>query len=121
MNSSDRLVRRALRRRERAQSSAHRFLHELGDPCLFGGGQLLQREGGRPHRAFVEVRRVAEAERRVPRVEFLRAREVANDLPSPAWLELGPHNARTAGHEAILDRRRARGRVCAACGAGVRE
>ncbi len=30
------------------QSSAHRFLHERRDPCLFGGGQLLQREGGRP-------------------------------------------------------------------------
>jgi hypothetical protein len=39
-----------------AQSSAHRFLHELADPCLFGGGQLLQREGGRPHVALVEVR-----------------------------------------------------------------
>jgi hypothetical protein len=33
--------------------SAHRFLHERADPCLFGGGQLLQREGGRPHGAFV--------------------------------------------------------------------
>ena len=29
-----------------AQSSAHRFLHERADPCLAGGGQLLQREGG---------------------------------------------------------------------------
>jgi hypothetical protein len=42
---------------------AHRFLHERADPCLFGGGQLLQREGGRPHSAFVEVRLVAEAGR----------------------------------------------------------
>src|SRR5439155_1805345 len=50
-----------------AQSSAHRFLHERADPCLFGGGQLLQREGDWPHGAFVEVRLVAEAERRVPR------------------------------------------------------
>ncbi len=45
----------------RAQSSAHRFLHERADPCLFGGSQLLQREGDRPQGAFVEVRRVAEA------------------------------------------------------------
>ncbi len=64
----------------RAEDSAHRFLHERADPCLFGGGQLLQREGGRPHGAFVEVRRVAEAERRVPRVELLRALEEADDL-----------------------------------------
>ena len=38
------------------QSSAHRFLYERADPCLFGGSQLLQRESGRPHGAFVEVR-----------------------------------------------------------------
>jgi hypothetical protein len=37
------------------RSSAHRFLHERADPCLFGGGQLFQREGSRPHGAFVEV------------------------------------------------------------------
>ena len=43
------------------RSSAHRFLHERADPCLFGGGQLLQREGGRPHGAFIEVRLVHEA------------------------------------------------------------
>src|SRR5207247_9848848 len=63
-----------------AQSSAHRFLHKRADPCLFGGGQLLQREGDRPQGAFVEVRRVAEAEGRVPRVELLRALEEADDL-----------------------------------------
>src|SRR5712664_3807092 len=39
----------------RARSLAHCFLHEGGDPCLFGGSQLLQREGVRPHSAFVEV------------------------------------------------------------------
>src|SRR5471030_1346545 len=61
-------------------SSAHRFLHERADPCLFGGGQLLQGEGGRPHVAFVEVRLVAEAERSVPRLELLRALEEADDL-----------------------------------------
>src|SRR5438034_9121279 len=61
-------------------SSAHRFLHERADPCLFGGGQLLQREGGRPHGAFVEVRLVAEAERRVPRFELLRTLEEADDI-----------------------------------------
>ena len=33
--------------------SAHR-LHERADPRLLGGSQLLQREGGRPHGAFVE-------------------------------------------------------------------
>src|SRR3972149_954685 len=60
--------------------SAHRFLHERADPCLFGGSQLLQREGDRPQGAFVEVRRVAEAERRVPRVELLRALKEADDL-----------------------------------------
>src|SRR5438093_13637864 len=57
----------------RAQSSAHRFLHEGADPCLFGGSQLLQREGDRPNGAFVEVRLVAEAERRIPRLELLFA------------------------------------------------
>src|SRR6202171_5031953 len=66
-----------------AQTSAHRFLHERADPCLFGGGQLSEREGARPHGAFVEVRRVAEAERRVPRVELLRALEEADDLAVP--------------------------------------
>src|SRR6266536_3878957 len=60
--------------------SAHRFLHERADPCLVGGGQLRQSEGGRPYGAFVEVRLVAEAERRVPRVELLRALEEADDL-----------------------------------------
>ena len=57
-------------------SSAHGFLHERADPCLFGRGQLLQREGGRPHGAFVEVRLVQEAERRVPRFELVRAEEI---------------------------------------------
>src|SRR5207253_2685396 len=71
----------ALRRAQwRDQSSAHRSLHERADLCLFGGGQLLQREGGGPHGAFVEVRLVAEAERRVPRFELLRALEEADDL-----------------------------------------
>src|SRR6516164_1476108 len=27
------------------QVSAHRFLHERADPCLFGGSQLHEREG----------------------------------------------------------------------------
>src|SRR5918994_2576632 len=60
--------------------SAHRLPDERGDPCLFGGSQLRQREGGRPHRTFVQVRRVVEAERRVPRFELLRALEEADDL-----------------------------------------
>src|SRR5216683_8326964 len=60
--------------------SAHRFLHELADPCLFSGSQLLQREGDRPQGAFVEVRAVVEAERRVPRLELVRGLEEADDL-----------------------------------------
>src|SRR3989449_37949 len=63
-----------------AQSSADRSLHERADPCLLGGSQLLQREGDGPHGTFVEVRLVAEAERRVPGVELLRALEEADDL-----------------------------------------
>src|SRR2546426_11314434 len=63
-----------------ATSSAHRFLHERANPCLIGGGQLLQREGDRPHGAFVEVRLVAEAEGRVPRLELVRALEEADDI-----------------------------------------
>src|SRR5206468_2015155 len=59
---------------------AHCFLNERADPCLFGGGQLLQGEGDWPQGAFVEVRRVAETERRIPRFELLRALEEANDL-----------------------------------------
>jgi len=55
--------------------SAHRFLHELADPCLVGGSQLRQREGDRPQGAFVEVRAVVEAERRVPRLELVRGLE----------------------------------------------
>jgi hypothetical protein len=39
----------------RAQSSAHRLLHERDDLFFFGAGQLFEREGGRPHVAFVEV------------------------------------------------------------------
>src|SRR3989442_3376593 len=64
----------------RDQSSASRFLHERVDPCLFGGSQVLQREGDGPHGTFVEVRLVAEAERRVPRLEFVRALEEADDI-----------------------------------------
>lgn len=60
--------------------SAHRFLHELADPCLFSGSQLLQREGDWPQGAFVEVRAVVEAERRVPRLELVRGLEEADDL-----------------------------------------
>src|SRR5919108_5985008 len=63
-----------------ALGSAHRFLHERADPCLVSGSQLLQCERGRPHGAFVEVRRVIEAERRVPRLELVRALEEADDL-----------------------------------------
>src|SRR5438309_2904489 len=64
----------------KASSSAHRFFHERAEPCFGGGGQLLQGEGDRPHGAFVEVRLVAEAERRVPRLELVRALEEADDM-----------------------------------------
>src|SRR5690349_21033393 len=65
---------------DRIALSAHRFLHERADPCLVGGGQPRQSEGGRPHAAFVEMRLVAEAERRVPGLELLRALVEADDL-----------------------------------------
>src|SRR6266516_390510 len=63
-----------------ARSLAHRFLHERDDPCLYGGSQSLQRIGGWPHVALVEVRLVAEAERRVPRLELRCCLEEADDL-----------------------------------------
>src|SRR5437899_9489743 len=66
----------------RDQSSAYRFLHERADPSRFGGSQLLQREGDRPHGTFVEVRLVAEAERGVPGVELLRALERSEEHTS---------------------------------------
>src|SRR6267378_230672 len=93
------------RRTGQAKSSAHCFLHERADPCLFGGGQLRQREGDRPHGASVEVRLVAEAERRVPRVELLRALEEADDL---AVLGIRGHpvpESRREGWRAGLDDR----------------
>src|SRR4051812_27014956 len=60
--------------------SVCRSLHERADPRLFSSSQLLQREGDRPHGAFVKVCRVVEAERRVSRVELLRGLEEADDL-----------------------------------------
>src|SRR6266487_2013973 len=67
------LDRAEIRVRRPDQSSARRLLHKRADLCLFGVGQLLQGEGGWPHGAFVEVRCFLEAERRIPRVELLRA------------------------------------------------
>src|SRR6266702_698215 len=61
---------RVVRLPGRTSASAHRFLHERADPCFFGGGQLLQREGDRPHGAFVEVRLYARPLRRVVRCCF---------------------------------------------------
>src|SRR5918995_5645134 len=94
--------------------SARRPLHERADPCLCGGGQLLERKRGRPHGAFVEVRLVAEAERSVPRVELLGALEEADDLavlgirghPVPglrreAWRALLDDLVEPLGHGAI--------------------
>src|SRR5437879_6708709 len=93
---------------------ARRFLHESGDPCLLGGSQPLQCEGGRPHVALVEVRLVAEAERRVPRLELLRCLEEADDLivlgirrhPVPesrreSWRAFSDNSMKPLGHGAI--------------------
>src|SRR5207247_10936317 len=90
---------REYRRRSRlgARSLAYRFLHERGDPRLFRGSQPLQRETGRPHEAFVEVRLVAEAERRVPRLELRRCLEEADDL---IVLGIGGHSVPESRREA---------------------
>ena len=40
---------------QKGSASTSRFLHERADLFLFGGGQPLQREGRRPHGAFVEA------------------------------------------------------------------
>ncbi len=56
------------------------MLYERGNPGLFSAGQLLEREGNRPHSAFVEARRVVVAQRRVPGVELLWALEDADIL-----------------------------------------
>src|SRR5205807_6158197 len=61
-------------------SSARRLLHERANLRLIGCGQLLQREGDRPHGAFVELRTVVEAEHRVPLLELPRVAEEADDL-----------------------------------------
>src|SRR5881296_2345836 len=101
----------------RSQSSADGSLHKCADPCLFGGSQLLEREGDRPKGAFVEVRRVAEAEGRIPRFELLRALEEADDLaalgirghPVPGFRREGwragfDNRMEPLGHGAILFR-----------------
>src|SRR5215210_7259339 len=94
--------------------SAHRLLHQVGDLLLFGGGQLLQRERRRPYPTLVEVGLVAEAERRVPRLELLRVLEEAKDLvalgvgghavPGPrseVWLRGRDDRVDTLRHRAI--------------------
>src|SRR6266540_1111045 len=88
-----------------AATSAHRLLHERADPCLVGGGQLIQRESDRPHGAFVEVRLVAEAERRVPRLELLRRLEVADDLAVPGICGHAVPGCRREGWRAGFDDR----------------
>src|SRR5260370_41470334 len=60
--------------------SAHRFLHERGDLCLFGGSQPLQREGGWPHVALVEFCLVTESQRRIPNLELRSILEEADDF-----------------------------------------
>src|SRR5260221_9664418 len=51
------------------------LLHERDDSCFCVGSELLQSERHRPEDAVVEVGCVAEADGRVPRLEFLRALE----------------------------------------------
>src|SRR6266704_1396740 len=97
-----------------ARSLAHRFLDERGDPCLFSRGQPFQRKRRGPHVAFVEVRLVAEAERRVPRLELRRCLEEADDLivlgirghPVPesrpeGWRAFSDNSMKPLGHGAI--------------------
>src|SRR5918998_2205908 len=102
---------RGLRRRRpgaRSDQLARRPPHELSDPRLLGGGQLLQRKRGRPHGALVEVRLVAEVERRVPRAELPGALEVAHHLA--ALVGVGGHpvpgsrpEVRRAGLDDLVD------------------
>src|SRR4030066_169570 len=67
----------------RDQRSADGFLDERADQLLSGGSQLLQREGGGPQGAIVEVGRVVEAEGGVARIELGGALEEADDLTIP--------------------------------------
>src|SRR5690606_34352805 len=55
-----------------ASGSADRPLDQGRDPRLHLGRELLQGEGGGPHRPVVEGRVVVEAERRVARAELRR-------------------------------------------------
>ncbi|CAG7657922.1 hypothetical protein SBRY_90085 [Actinacidiphila bryophytorum] len=61
-------------------SSAHRPLHQCSDPPLHFWCDLGQGKTGRPHHSLVQLRLVAEPERRVARLELLRALEEADDL-----------------------------------------
>ena len=67
------------RRKPAALSQLTALLDQRRDPGLVGLGQLGQGVSDRPHGAVVEVRLVAEAERRVPRLELLRGLEMADD------------------------------------------
>src|SRR5262249_41005963 len=60
--------------------SADRLLDEGADLRLLLRRQLLQCEGGGPHVPVVELRRLVEAERRVPGLELLGALKEADDL-----------------------------------------
>ena len=62
--------------------SAHGLLHERRDLLLVGCGQLRERPGGGPHGACVEVRRVVEAERRVPALNLSALWKKQMTLPS---------------------------------------
>src|SRR4029079_3177857 len=76
------------------------LLHERADLLLLRVGQILDGEVRRPHGTVVEVRLVAEAERRVPRLELGRALEEADDL---VVLRIGRHPGRGSGVESRGD------------------
>src|SRR5262249_14886487 len=97
------------------RASAHRLLHQRGDLRLVGRRELPQRVRGRPHPALIEVRLVAEPERRVPRLELRRVLEEAHHLvvfgvrrhpvPRPLFeLGRGGHDDRvdTLRHRTVL-------------------
>src|SRR5438067_1548592 len=77
--------------------SADRLLHERADLRLVGCGQLRQREGDRPHGAFVELRAVVEAEHRVPLLELPGVAEEADGLA--VLVGIGGHPVPRLRHE----------------------
>src|SRR6266542_2410580 len=61
-------------------ASAHRLLHERGDPLLVGGRELRQEPSARPHGALFEIGRLVEPKRRVPLLVLRGRLKEANDF-----------------------------------------